>query len=79
MPKVVIKEGHKDVQGRRIKYKIESGFSHGEIKHKATATDEETGLSAEGKRTKSKDSTRDNAIENLFEKLKDKGKTYCMR
>ena len=74
MPKIVSKKGHRDVEGRRIKYKTESSFGNWEIKHKATATDEQTGISAEGKRTKSRTATVDDAIENLKRKLKEASK-----
>ena len=73
MMRVITGTGEKTVDGRKIKYEIQSGFYRWELEHIATVWDVETSLSVEGGATASPNATLERAIDKLFVLLKEKG------
>ncbi len=66
-------EGHVNVQGRTLHYKVKGGFYRWEYQYTGKAWDEETEISVETERYKSENGARIHALENLVAELKKLG------
>ena len=74
---VATNEQHEtEVHGRAVRYELKGYFYKWELNFKAEVVDVATGVQGEAKHFVNKDTALDNAIQDLFSKLKQKGMTY---